>query len=248
MSSSPVLLALDTAGACPGVAVRSGDGRILARYLDPASSKRCEGVAALTSALLADAGVGVDRIDSIAVVTGPGSYTGLRTGLAFVRGLAFVGSTKVIAVGALELLAYRGGRRGRTVAALADAGSGRFYLGLYRHDGECVLELTAVTLADLEQVRAAIGDLEQGTEILVAADARSHPGAVAASSLHECVLVDDQSAAALAQLGQFKASRGHCSAASDVLPCYIGTSSPKPNQQRVASSFARPEASARHPE
>jgi tRNA threonylcarbamoyladenosine biosynthesis protein TsaB len=56
--------------------------------------------------LLAETGWGLEQIDLWAVSTGPGSFTGVRIGLATVKGLAWVTQKPVIGVSTLEVLAY----------------------------------------------------------------------------------------------------------------------------------------------
>ena len=69
----------------------------------PASCRRCWRDTALA---LAD-------IDLFAVASGPGSFTGLRIGIATIQGLAFVHGRRVVAVSALEALAHSGASRRR---------------------------------------------------------------------------------------------------------------------------------------
>jgi len=56
----------------------------------------------LLEALLAEAGIGLDSVTRIGVVSGPGSFTGLRTGLAFARGLGLVRGCPVLGITLLE--------------------------------------------------------------------------------------------------------------------------------------------------
>ena len=69
------------------------------------------------------------QVDGFAVVSGPGSFTGLRVGLAAIKGLAEVLGKPIAAVSLLEAVAWAK-RPGRVVSAL-DAGRGEVYVGLY---------------------------------------------------------------------------------------------------------------------
>lgn len=69
-------------------------------------------------------------IGSFAVATGPGSFTGLRVGLAAVKGLAEVLSKPIAAVSILEVCAFASSAKGRVMSAL-DAGRGDVYVGEY---------------------------------------------------------------------------------------------------------------------
>ena len=79
-----LILSLDTASPFPSLAVGGGDGQMI-RPLPPNAA---ESLPVALEALLADAGRTVRDLDRIAVLSGPGSFTGLRAGLAFARGLA----------------------------------------------------------------------------------------------------------------------------------------------------------------
>ncbi|PYX35242.1 MAG: tRNA (adenosine(37)-N6)-threonylcarbamoyltransferase complex dimerization subunit type 1 TsaB [Acidobacteria bacterium] len=69
-------------------------------------------------------------IGAFAVASGPGSFTGLRVGLAVIKALAEILQKPIVAVSLLEAVARSGQARGRVIAAL-DAGRGDVYAGIY---------------------------------------------------------------------------------------------------------------------
>lgn len=83
-----------------------------------------------TAALLQKHGFEKNHLDAFVVVSGPGSFTGLRVGLAAIKGLAEVLGKPIVPVSLLEIVAVETGRQGR-VLALLDAGRGQFYAGEY---------------------------------------------------------------------------------------------------------------------
>ncbi len=85
-----------------------------------------EAIAGLAQAAMAEAGVRFEGLERIGVTVGPGSFTGLRVGLAFAKGLALAWRTPLIGIGALEALAAS--VSGDRVAAAIDAGRGQVYL------------------------------------------------------------------------------------------------------------------------
>jgi tRNA threonylcarbamoyladenosine biosynthesis protein TsaB len=80
--------------------------------------------------LLSSNGFVRDDIGAFAVASGPGSFTGLRIGLAAVKALAEVLSKPIAAVSLLEVCAFTSGAQGKIMAAL-DAGRGDVYVGEY---------------------------------------------------------------------------------------------------------------------
>ena len=82
------------------------------------------------AALLAKHGFHKEDIGAFAVASGPGSFTGLRVGLAAIKALAEVLQKPIAVVSLLEAVARSGPRRGRVFAAL-DAGRNEVYLGEY---------------------------------------------------------------------------------------------------------------------
>jgi len=90
------------------------------------------------SRLLERHGVWVDEILCFAAAAGPGSFTGVRVGLACVKGLAEAGGRKVVAVSNLEALARFGSRELRAV--VLDARRGEIYGAVYDSAGQVVVE------------------------------------------------------------------------------------------------------------
>jgi tRNA threonylcarbamoyladenosine biosynthesis protein TsaB len=99
-----LVLGLDTAGERSSAALARGD-TVLGAVVLEADKRRGESLAASVGALFETCGVASSELDALAVVTGPGSYTGLRVGLALARGLAIVDDLPLVGLSSLELLA-----------------------------------------------------------------------------------------------------------------------------------------------
>lgn len=138
-----IVLSIDTClGACSCAVVR--DGIALAAAFEPMTRGHQERLAPMVEATMKQAGVAFADLDRIAVTVGPGSFTGLRVGLAFAKGLGLALGKPVIGVGALEALGAE--EAGRTLA-LADARRGQVYWQAFE-DGRALNEPSASTLED----------------------------------------------------------------------------------------------------
>jgi tRNA threonylcarbamoyladenosine biosynthesis protein TsaB len=136
-----LILALDTAlETCSAALV--ADGKVLAARAEPMARGHQERLAPLVEALAREAGVAPAEIDRIGVTRGPGSFTGLRVGLAFAKGLGFALGRPVLGVGTLEALAA--GTSG-VAAAVIDARREQVYVQAFR-DGAPLSEPEAVAV------------------------------------------------------------------------------------------------------
>ena len=114
-----------------------------------------ERLAPLVRGLAGEAGIAFRQIERIGVTVGPGSFTGLRVGLAFAKGMALALAKPVAGVGTLHALATTGGRDG-LVAAAIDARREQVYLQAFQ-DGEALGEADAVAVAEAAARLRALG-------------------------------------------------------------------------------------------
>ncbi|HWA61537.1 MAG TPA: tRNA (adenosine(37)-N6)-threonylcarbamoyltransferase complex dimerization subunit type 1 TsaB, partial [Caulobacteraceae bacterium] len=148
-----LILAVDTCLAACSAAVLA-DGRIVARASEPMARGHQERLAPLAAEVMAEAGVGFPELDRIGVTVGPGSFTGLRVGLAFAKGLALALERPLAGVGSLEALAASTGEEGFRAAAI-DAGRGNAYLQVFAEGRPLMapdilpLDVAAARLAEL---------------------------------------------------------------------------------------------------
>jgi tRNA threonylcarbamoyladenosine biosynthesis protein TsaB len=117
------ILALDSATAACSVAL-FGDENVVARRYRELARGHAEILMPMVRDVMDEAGVGFNAVDLIAVTVGPGSFTGLRIGLAAARGLALAAGKPLLGVTTLEAVATAvpaAERSGRTVMATLDS-------------------------------------------------------------------------------------------------------------------------------
>jgi tRNA threonylcarbamoyladenosine biosynthesis protein TsaB len=151
-----IVLGLDTCLSSCSVAVLDGE-RVLASACEVMARGHQERLAPMARDVMAEAGLAFDRLDRIAVTVGPGSFTGLRVGIAFAKGLAFALGTPAVGIGTLEALAAE--TSGLVFPAI-DARRGQLYLQAFE-DGSALMAPDALTA---EVAAARIAELSQGRD------------------------------------------------------------------------------------
>ena len=143
------LLAVDTAlGAC-SVAVLQ-DGQIIAHHFEEMARGHAEALAPMVAAAME--GTGFDSLDRLAVTVGPGTFTGQRVGLAFMRGLRIALKKPLIGITTLEAMAAATGAD--KAASIHDARRDEAYLLLWR-EGKIVTPPVVMGFSDaVEKIRA----------------------------------------------------------------------------------------------
>jgi len=140
-----IILALDTTTRAGSAAVVR-DGAVLAELSGDPAITHGQRLPGELMRVLAQAGVRIEDVDLFAVAAGPGSFTGLRVGIATVQGLAMARSRRVVAVSTLDALAWvaanatgAAANADRRIAAWMDAQRGDVSAALYTPDGRDTL-------------------------------------------------------------------------------------------------------------
>lgn len=128
-----ILLALESASSACSVAVCDDAGAVLGRS-DTEGAGQADRLVQLIDRALHAAEVRYQDLDVIAVNHGPGSFTGVRVGVAAARALALALARPVIAINALEALgAAVGAQAAGTIVAALDARRGQVYVQMFDH-------------------------------------------------------------------------------------------------------------------
>jgi len=145
-----LVLGLDTClGACSAALL--SDAKVVGVRSEPMTRGHQERLAPMVRDLMREAGTAFDDLDRIGVTIGPGSFTGLRVGLAFAKGLALALDRPCVGVGTLEALAASLVIDGLKVVAI-DAGRGNLYLQIFERDAP----LTAPDILSLDAAGARL--------------------------------------------------------------------------------------------
>lgn len=125
------VLAFDTSATVTSVAICAGS-TLLAEQEHAGSDRHAEVLLPRVQACLSEAGLALGDIDLVGVGIGPGSFTGVRVGVATAKGLALGLTRPVCGVVSLEALALAALQSGNLLAPLLDAFKGEVFGALYR--------------------------------------------------------------------------------------------------------------------
>ncbi len=145
------ILALDTTlGACSAsVAVGESGGPALFSVFERREREHAEVIMVMIEKVMGDAGLAFGALDAIAATVGPGSFTGVRVGVAAARGLALATGHPLIGVTSLEVMAHLALERLEetpgTLAIAVDARRGEVYQALFTGAGETISPPAALT-------------------------------------------------------------------------------------------------------
>lgn len=169
MNADTLILCVDTAGADCAVLLSRG-GATLAGARETLGRGHAERLALMTRDVLAAAGTQIAALDRIAVVTGPGSFAGIRVGIAFARGLALTLGVPALGVSLFDLMA-RIHADAPLLAAAHDAARGEVAFRLYR-GGLAAGEMRRLPAAEAAAEITAAGDSQKGGPLLAGSAAQ----------------------------------------------------------------------------
>src|SRR5580658_2808001 len=151
------LLAIDTAlAACSAAVFDAEHGGIVASESLPMTRGHAEALIPLVKRVMDQAGVGFTAIDRVAVTTGPGSFTGLRVGLAAARGIALAAGKPAVGLTTLAALAapFFDADETKSLLAVIDARHSHVYMQLFGPGGRSLIAPRLVHVRDA--IRAAM--------------------------------------------------------------------------------------------
>ena len=139
MSGEPLILSVETATLAGAVAVSKGE-QIIASLAGDKNTSHSNTLLREIDTVLNSADRTLAEVDLFAVATGPGSFTGLRIGIATVKGLSFTLGRRCIPIPTLEAIAHSAGVCERVVAALP-AGRGEVFAQMFSVSVDAVTPL-----------------------------------------------------------------------------------------------------------
>lgn len=129
MTVKTSILAIDTStGPCSVAVWKDGGVAAYLENLKPSQQSAC--LMPMVEEVLAKAAIGYKDLAAVACTTGPGSFTGIRVGLASARGICFAGKIKALGFTTLEVMAFA--NDSAPTLAILNAGKGEVYFQAFR--------------------------------------------------------------------------------------------------------------------
>jgi len=171
------ILAIDTAlEACSVAVLDTGAGAVAAHDSVPMQRGHAEALMPMVKRVVERAGIAFEQLDRVAVTTGPGSFTGLRVGIAAARGIALAAGKP--AVGITTLAAYAApfiaADDSLPVVAAIDARHDHVYIQVFGAGGRTVVSPRLLSLRDALRVAATGSPRITGTAANIMAAAWPH--------------------------------------------------------------------------
>lgn len=152
-----MILSIESATPRGSVALVAG-GILLAERFLPLGRTHSETFLSAVERLFVESGTGAERVGHVAVSVGPGSFTGLRVGMAAAKGFCFGWGTPLVSVPTLHALAVRFPREGATICPVLDARKQEVYAGIYRWAGGVCFRIAPDTALPPERLPEMLPD------------------------------------------------------------------------------------------
>ncbi len=222
-----VILSIDTSTPCSSVALTAGtrtNGEVLAMLSLTGRVSHSRRLLSAVDWIMRESGIGWSEISGIGVSLGPGSFTGLRIGMATAKGLAAASDTVLLGVSTLDSLAAKCVTH-RLICSLLDARKKEVYAAFYRCNSEGLTERVSepVVLAPMEL--AAIID---EPVLFVGDGARVYGDVLRAIQKEKCLfapaVLHEPSAASLGMLAGELLEKGLVLDLAEGAPMYVRSS------------------------
>ena len=165
--SDLILLGIDTSGKTASAAVCT-EASVLAQTTVYTKLTHSQVILPICKDVLKSAGLELDHVDGIAAAAGPGSYTGLRIGIAAVKGMCFALDKPCVGISTLEALAYNVSLHKGVICSVMAARQELVYGAVFQSDGRTVSRVTEDRILPIDELRSQLEAMEG--DILVVGD------------------------------------------------------------------------------
>lgn len=151
------ILSIDSSSKVATAAIVNEDG-LIAEYTLNNKAEHSILIMEMIDNILKSSNLTIDDIDGFAVSKGPGSFTGLRIGMATIKGLSFGSNKPYISISTLDALAYSLLNFDGIICPIMDALRDSVYTGLYKNNNGVLETLLEPSALDLEELVTLLKD------------------------------------------------------------------------------------------
>lgn len=216
------ILAVDTSATAASVAVAE-ENKLIGEFSINTALTHSQTLMPMVDVLLKNTGLSVNDINAVAVNAGPGSFTGVRIGVAAVKGIAFPKNLPCVSVSTLESMAYNMLGNDCVVCSVMDARCSQVYNALFRVKDCTVTRMTddrALSLTDLKNEFQNISE-----KVVLVGDGAVLCSEFLGSELENVMLAPFnnriQTASSVAYAAFEKINNGETLTADELMPVYL---------------------------
>jgi tRNA threonylcarbamoyladenosine biosynthesis protein TsaB len=224
-----LVLGLETATQVVGVAIGRPEG-IIASFHSTRERRHAETLTPAIEFVCRQAQIDIDEIDVVAVDVGPGSFTGLRVGLATAKAIAYARGIPMVGLCSLDLIAHRARIADRVILSMIDARRDELYYAMYRRAYAEIQRITEPRVGPLSEIAGQVRTL--GEDCLAVGDGvQRYYQLLRESGSVEVVCKGFRfpNAESLVEIGAEKAARGELVPESEIQPLYLRPPDAKPS-------------------
>ena len=226
-----LILALDSTAVVASVALCRDETPIASFHIKNGNT-HSETLLPMVQTVLKTAGFSVDDVDLFACSVGPGSFTGVRIGVATIKGLAFGKNKPCIGVSTLEALALNAVPFDGIICPVMNARRGQVYNALFRYENEALVRLCPDRALSALELNTEM--TEKGKPYALVGDGIEEMTRVASKNAPERIspLLTDQNAISVAKCAYRVFWGGQNSTDAELKPVYLRL--PQAERERLA--------------
>ena len=216
------ILAVDTSATAASVAVAE-ENKLIGEFSINTALTHSQTLMPMVDVLLKNTGLSVNDISAVAVNAGPGSFTGVRIGVAAVKGIAFPKNLPCVSISTLESMAYNMLGNDCVVCSVMDARCSQVYNALFRVSGCYVTRMTDDRALSLTDLRLELQNI--GENIVLVGDGAALCCDFLNSEMKNVILAPFnnriQTASSVAYAAFEKINKGETVTADELMPVYL---------------------------
>ncbi|WP_294909888.1 tRNA (adenosine(37)-N6)-threonylcarbamoyltransferase complex dimerization subunit type 1 TsaB [uncultured Ruminococcus sp.] len=216
------ILAVDTSATAASVAVAE-ENKLIGEFSINTALTHSQTLIPMIDELLNNTGLSVNDINVVAVNAGPGSFTGVRIGVAAVKGIAFPKNLPCVSVSTLESMAYNMLGNDCIVCSVMDARCSQVYNALFRVKGCTVTRMTDDRALSLTDLKLELQNIRE--KVVLVGDGAVLCNEFLGSELENIMLAPFnnriQTASSVAYAAFEKINNGETLTADELMPVYL---------------------------